>query len=409
MKVLNVNMSLDPVTGGGGAERTFQLSRFLVKAGIECTVLTTDFGLTAERIKALDGVNVIALPCLLKRYYIPRFSYSEIKKIVEVADIVHLMGHWTFINALVYFIAHRLNKPYVVCPAGTLPIYGRSKFIKKLYNWVIGSKIIRNANGHIAIAVNEINQFQDYGVEVNKISIIPNGINVEDFQATDAAGFQKKYGLGNNSFIMFMGRLNSIKGPDLLLRAFCNVKDKFSNFHLVFAGPDGGMLSDLKDMVVEFSASDRVHFLGYLGGADKSQAYHTADLLVIPSRQEAMSIVVLEAGITGTPVLLTDQCGFDDIGAIDGGEVVPATVDGIRRGLIANLKDPIKLKLKGGNLKKYTLRNFTWDSVICKYLTLFHQIFDKLEGPVKNLGIEYVNEPVFLERLAQDADQLKEN
>jgi glycosyltransferase involved in cell wall biosynthesis len=376
MKLLNVNMSLDPVTGGGTAERTFQISRSLVKAGIECTVLTTDLGLTAERIKALDGVNVIALPCLLKRFYISRFSYSEIKKIVGVADIVHLMGHWTFMNALVYLAAHSLNKPYVVCPAGTLPIYGRSKFIKKLYNWVIGSKIIRNANGHIAIAVNEINQFQDYGVEINKISIIPNGINVEDFQTANIADFRRKYGLGDAPFMLFVGRLNSIKGPDLLLRAFCNVKDKFSNYHLVFAGPDGGMLSELKDMVIEFSASDRVHFLGYLGGADKSQAYHAADLLVIPSRQEAMSIVVLEAGITGTPVLLTDQCGFNEVASISGGQVVSASVDGLQKGLIEILRDPAQLKSMGANLKKYVYEHFTWDSVINKYLKLYRQILN---------------------------------
>ena len=376
MNILNVNMSLDPATGGGTAERTIQISRSLVKAGIECTVLTTDLGLNAERIKALDGVNVIALPCLLKRFYISRFSYSEIKKIVEVADIVHLMGHWTFINALVYFIAHRLNKPYVVCPAGALPIYGRSKFIKKLYNCAIGKKIIRNANGHIAIAVNEIAQFQDYWVDVNKISIIPNGINVEDFQAIYVEDFRKKYGLGDNPFVMFMGRLNSIKGPDLLLRAFCNVKDKFSNYHLVFVGPDGGMLSELKDMVVEFSASDRVHFLGYLGGADKSQAYHAADLLVIPSRQEAMSIVVLEAGITGTPVLLTDQCGFDEVDNIGGGQVVAASVGGLQKGLIEILRDPAQLKSMGTNLKKYVYEHFTWDSVINKYLKLYRRILN---------------------------------
>ena len=376
MKVLNVNMSLDPVTGGGTAERTFQISRSLVKAGIECTVLTTDLGVTAERIKALDGVNVIALPCLLKRFYISRFPYRKIKKIVEVADIVHLMGHWTFMNALVYLAVHSLNKPYVVCPAGALPIYGRSKFIKKLYNWAIGSKIIRNANGHIAIAVNEINQFQDYGVEVNKISIIPNGINVEDFQTANIADFRKKYGFGDAPFMLFVGRLNSIKGPDLLLRAFCNVKDKFSNYHLVFAGPDGGMLSELKDMVIEFSASDRVHFLGYLGGADKSQAYHAADLTVIPSRQEAMSIVVLEAAITGTPVLLTEQCGFSEVASIGGGQVVPASVDGLQKGLIRILRDPAKLRAMGTNLKKYTCEHFTWDSVINKYLKLYSQILD---------------------------------
>lgn len=367
---------LDPVTGGGTAERTFQMSRYLVKHRIRCTLLTTSYRLTEDRQNELEGVDLVALPCIIPRYFIPKLHLRKIQKAVESADIIHLMGHWTFINALVYSIAHRLNKPYVVCPAGALPIYGRSRIIKKIYNYVIGNRIIHNANGHIAIAVNEINQFQAYGVGAGKISIIPNGINAEDFQATDAAGFRKKYGLGNNSFIMFMGRLNSIKGPDLLLRAFCNVKDKLQDFHLVFVGPDGGMLSELKEMAVRLGGSGRVHFTGYIGGGEKSQAYHAADLLVIPSRQEAMSIVVLEAGIVGTPVLLTDQCGFDEVERIGGGMVVPALVDGLKKGLLGILKNPDKLTAMGGNLKKYVIASYTWDSVISKYLKLYHQILD---------------------------------
>ena len=375
MKVLNVNMFIDPVTGGGMAERTFQISKFLAKAdGIECTVLTTDLRLTLERIKAMDGVNVIALPCLLRRFYVPKFSYKQIKNIVEVSDIVHLMGHWTFMNALVYSIARRLNKPYVVCPAGALQIYGRSRIIKIIYNYVIGKRIIRNANGHIAIAVNEIDQFQAYGVNVDKIFVIPNGINVEDFQAADIAHFRRKYGLGDDPFILFMGRLNSIKGPDLLLRAFCNLRDKLKNFHLVFVGPDGGMFAELKKMVTECAVGDRVHFIGYLAGADKSQAYHAATLLVIPSRQEAMSLVVLEAGITGTPVLLTDQCGFNDVATIDGGMVVPTSVKGLREGILEILRDSSKLESMGANLQKYICEHFTWDSIINRYLRLYSQI-----------------------------------
>jgi glycosyltransferase involved in cell wall biosynthesis len=376
MKVLNVNMSLDPVTGGGTAERTFQMSRFLAKVGIECIVLTTDLGLTPRRIMDMDGVKVVALPCLVKRFYFPKFSYRLIKRIVADVDVFHLMGHWTFINALVYFIGKRLNKPYVVCPAGALPIYGRSKIIKMFYNLVIGKSIIRNASGHIAITKDEVNQFQDYGVEGDKVSVISNGINAEDFQANDIADFRRKYGLGDVPFIMFVGRLNSIKGPDLLLRAFCNVKDKLRDFHLVFVGPDGGMLAELKEMVADAGAGARVHFIGYLDGADKSQAYHAAELLVIPSRQEAMSFVVLEAGITGTPVLITDQCGLNEVTRIGGGQVVPASAEGIGKGLVEILTDSNGLKSKGVNLKKYICAHFIWDSVIDKYIKLYRQILD---------------------------------
>jgi glycosyltransferase involved in cell wall biosynthesis len=367
-------MSIDAVSGGGTAERTFQISRALTRTEIKCTVLTTDVGFTQERSEALSNAEVIALPCISKRFFIPKVSYKFIKSIIAESDVIHLMNHWTFLNALVYLISYRLNKPYAVCPAGALPIYGRSKFTKKLYNWVIGKKIIRNANGYIAIAVNEIDQFQEYGVKLNNISIIPNGINIEDFQSVDANYFRSKHGLNNNPFIMFIGRLNSIKGPDLLLDAFNKVKDKLQNYHLMFAGPDGGMLSELKDMVEMLGINGKVHFAGYLGGAEKSQAYHAAELVVIPSRQEAMSIVVLEAGITGTPVLITDQCGFDEVEHIGGGRVVPATVDGLKDGLLEILRDPGDLNSKGKKLKEYTIENYTWDAIIQKYIRLYHRL-----------------------------------
>jgi len=377
MKILNVNMSLDPVTGGGTVERTFQMTRSLFRAGIGCTVLTTDLGLTEARVKAMEGINVIALPCINKRFYILKSSYRNIKNIVQAVDIVHLMGHWTFINALVYLAVHRLNKPYVVCPAGALPIYGRSKYIKMLYNFAIGSDIIRNANAHIAIAANEIKQFQDYGVTADKVLLIPNGINTEEFQESDIDGFREKYRLGSNPFILFMGRLNFIKGPDLLLHAFSKIMNEIQNYHLVFVGPDGGMLTKLKKMATEFNASNRVHFLGYLGGPDKIQAYYAADLVVIPSRQEAMSIVVLEAGITGTAILMTNQCGFDEVARVGGGMVVPASVDGLQEGLFEILRYPGKLKPMGANLKKHVIELFSWESVIIKYIDLFKKILGR--------------------------------
>ena len=234
--------------------------------------------------------------------------------------------------------------------------------------------MIRSASAHIGISVNEIEQFKEYGVSPQKVSIIPNGINPEELNSRDIDYFRNKIGIGDSPFILFVGRLNRIKGPDLLLKAFYNIKNNLQDFHLGFVGPDDGMLSELKQMVDEYQLNDRIHFIGYLGGADKSNAYHAADLLVIPSRQEAMSIVVLEAGISGTPVLLTDQCGFNVIEKIDGGKVVQASVKGIELGLIEILRDKDRLNSMGSNLKQYTNENFTWDSIIGKYLTLFGQI-----------------------------------
>jgi len=367
-------MSLDPVRGGGTAERTFQISRSLVRAGLQCDVLTINLNLSDERIEQLDGINLIALECLVKRYYIPKLSQQIIKDAVANADIIHLMNHWTILNALVYLSAKRQKKPYVVCPAGALPLFGRSQKFKYLYNKFIGNNIIFNANGHIAIAVNEIGNFQKYGVQPDKVSLIQNGINPEDFKSSDVDNFRHKFGLNDSPFILFIGRLNTIKGPDLLLNAFKKISEAFNDYHLVFAGPDGGMLSELKNKSEEMEIADRVHFTGYIGGEEKSSAYRAASLLAIPSRQEAMSIVVLETGIIGTPVLLTDQCGFDEVERIGGGKVVSASVEGLQNGLIGMLKDPDNLKSIGTNLKRHVINNYTWEKIINKYIKLYEEI-----------------------------------
>ena len=374
MKVLNINVSLDPVTGGGTAERTFQMSRFIAKAGISCSILTTDIGLTLEHREKLKGIELLACPCLWERFYLPRCSYGQIKRLIESADIVHLMGHWSFLNALAYLLIRRAGKPYVVCPAGALPIYGRSRNLKRFYNWVIGRKIIQNANCCIAITESEIPQMEKYGVTSDKIVVIPNGINLDEVTSQDTCGFRKRYGLEDTKFLLFVGRLSPIKGPDLLLRAFCKLKDAFPAYGLVFAGPDGGMLSELKKIASECDLGERAHFVGYLGGEEKFQAYREADLLVIPSRQEAMSIVVLEAGSVGTPVLLTDRCGFSDISDIGGGLVVSACAEGLEKGLAELLSDRAKLQSMGSELMRYTREKFSWDVIVNSYRRLYDQL-----------------------------------
>jgi glycosyltransferase involved in cell wall biosynthesis len=372
VKILNVIISLDRVTGGGSVERTFQMSRSLVKAGEECTILTTNIGVTPDRIKELAGVTIVALPCLSQRFYLPKFNYKDIQDLVKNTDVIHLMSHWTFLNALVYFIAKRHNKPYVVCPAGVLLIYGRSRVLKTLYNWVIGHKLIKNAAKHIAITADEIPQFRTYGVRKDSITIIPNGIDPEDFKDNKVDDFRAKYGLGNVPFILFMGRLDAAKGPDLLLRAFCNAREYLLPYHLVYAGPDLDKSAELRAMVARYNVGDRVHFLGYVGGLDKSRAYYAADLLVIPSRREAMSIVVLEAGITGTPVLMTDQCGFNEMAEAGGGMVVPASVEALEKGLVEMLGNPADLKKRGEKHKAFVSKHFLWDSIIDKYIHLYN-------------------------------------
>ena len=373
MKILNVVGLLDPVSGGGTAERTLQLSRFLAKGDNQCNILTTNVRLQESKIDNIKNVKIIALPSINTRFFVPMFSISGLKRLIGEADIIHLMNHWSVLNAIVFIIAKILKKPYVVCPAGALPIFGRSRLIKRFYNIIIGRRIVRNANRCIAITHDEIEQFKEYGVPECKISVIPNGIDIEKYSIKDGGSFKKDMGFGNEPYILFMGRLNRIKGPDLLLEAFCSIHKEIGNYHLVLAGPDEGLMKELRDTAEKYQLTERVHFPGHIEGANKNNALKEADLMVIPSRQEAMSIVVLESGVVGTPVLITDRCGFNQIEDLGCGYVVNADKSGIEKGLHQALKDQQQLKQMGGRLKKYVEENYAWSFIIDDFTSLFKE------------------------------------
>lgn len=374
MKILNVCSNFDPMTGGGEAERTFQMNGALRASGAFAQVLTIDTALSDRRKGAFGPEGVISLPCLFRRFYVPKVSPRYINELVEKFDIVHLIGHWTVLNALVYRAAVRANKPYVICPAGALSIFGRSRVLKRIYNFVVGDSIIKNASMCIAVTQEEGAYFIAAGVSPERVCVIPNGIDPGDFLSFDVAGLRKQYTLGERPFVLFLGRLNAIKGPDLLLEAFSRLAARFRDFDLVFVGPDGGMLDSLMAASRREGLEGRVHFIGYLGGTEKSTAYHAAELLVIPSRHEAMSIVALEAGICGTPVLLTDQCGFNQLSEVGGGWVAPATAEGLQRALEEILPNPEARHKAGQNIKSYVASNYGWDVIVESYKSLYARL-----------------------------------
>lgn len=377
MRVLNIDITVDPISGGGCAERTFQMSRALVRNGVACDLLILDIGLTRERLRLLEGVNVHIQPCLIERFYVPRLSVGRVQGLVERSDIVHLMGHWEFPDALLYPIIRHYGKPYVNCPAGSLKVQGRSRFIKAWYNRIIGNRIVQNANRLIAISPNEFSQFEQYGVKHEDIVLVPNGINPEEYLLADNALFRERYSLGNNPFFLFIGRLNPIKGPDLLLKAFIKIAGRFPDHQLVFAGPDEGIGEDLRKMAAEAGVQKRVHFTGFLAQQEKSMALNAAEFLVIPSRSEAMSIVVLEAGAASTPVLATDQCGLNDIASIGGGKIVPVSVEGLEGGLIEMLTAGDSVKKMGRKLYKFVLADYTWQAMAERMLAVYREILDR--------------------------------
>ena len=375
LSIMLVNMTIDAVQGGGTAERTRQLAKYLLQAGCACRLITIVEGfLEASYRKEIAGVEIIAFRSLSRRFHLPLFRPMILWRAIKASDVIHLMNHWTLINAVVFILARLMKKPVVICPAGALRIVGRSRKLKLLYAWIIGDRMIRNAAGVILISENELAHFSQHA-PARSVRLIPNGIDPSNFEDTNAMEFRRQFSLPENGpLILYMGRLNFIKGPDILLKAFISIIDRMDDYHLVFVGPDDGMQSELEAISRTAQVTERIHFTGYVGGALKSQAYHASSFLVIPSRQEAMSIVALEAGAAGKPVLLTDACGFDEVGRIGGGVVVKADIEDLAAGLLHMAASAERNVQMGNAMCTHVLSNFSWSKIVNRHIDYFKKI-----------------------------------
>jgi glycosyltransferase involved in cell wall biosynthesis len=368
---------MDPVMGGGTAERTFQLAKYFSGRGSTVTILTTDSGLSEDRRKTLGGINVIGLRCLFRRFFVVEPRFTLIASLVRRSTIIHLMGHWNILNVIVVFFAWRHRIPYVICPAGELRLFGRSLLLKRIFNILVGNRIVRYASGCIAVTESEFPEFESYGIKASSIQVLPNGIVPDALISHPQTDILSRIGCNKKNYILFMGRLNLIKGPDLLLRAFSKVANANPQLHLVFAGPDGGLLNKLSEETRIMGLQSRVHFAGYVTDGDKATLYKEALFLAIPSRHEAMSIVVLEAGSVSVPVLLTKRCGFNRVADVSGGELVEVSVNDISKGIDCLLRNRDSLEEMGKNLKKLVLDHYSWD-----YIGLCHEnYFQSIANP----------------------------
>ena len=376
MKIIHVCNTVSPLIGGGTAERFLQLHKFCNKLPNVCSkILTLDIDLEHKQLKKYNSHCFLKIPCFYKRFFIPSIftSWLKIYRELKSADIVHIIGHWNILNIIIAVILFSQKKPYVVTPAGALKIFGRSIFFKKIYNILFGYFIIRNASGLIAVTEKEIEDFKAYKIQKARIKIIPNGVDIRDFQPSRINKTIHKYAIPSKHLILFMGRLNFIKGPDILLRAFVLICNKLKKYHLVFVGVDEGMLPILKKITIDNALGGRVHFLGHIIGQDKVNIYYASDILVVPSRTEAMSIVALEAGVSGIPALLTDQCGFKSIKLIDRHLEALCQERSIAKNLLHLLTNNTKRKIIGRNFNKYVSKHFLWEHIAAMHIQFYEK------------------------------------
>ena len=375
MKILQVTPFFSPVHGGS-AEVPYHLSEELVKRGHEVTIYTSDYKLSQEYISSIPGVKVHSFRTWLSlaNLYLTPGIIKKAREEIRHSDVIHMHNYRTFQNVVVAHYARKHSIPYVLQAHGSATTFFQKRWLKRTFDAIWGYRILKDASKVIAVTEMEAEQYKSMGIVENKIEVVQSGIDLSEFDNLPERGeFRRKHGLDSKQkIILYLGRINRIKGLDLLVKAFTELSKPLNEAKLVIVGPDDGYLHFLKKLIADLEISHKVLFTGPLYERERLRAYVDADVYVLPSSYEIFGITILEAMACGIPVVVTDRCGIADVINGQAGVAVSYDKDELSNAILRMLSDE-KMRREFGERGRLLVRDkFNWEKIAERIETVYN-------------------------------------
>lgn len=289
MKVLHYIPSIDRSSGGLGCYMQLLAQDLGKLADLHIATHATDHAYTMNNCK-IHYIGTWKHLRTLKQQWIELLNNLQ-------PDIVHINGCWIPTSALVQKWAQKKGYKVVLSPHGMLEpwIMQRHYWTRKwpaikLYQ----QNAVKQADMIHVTAESEKENLLKLGWN-NRISIVANGINVQDIKIKTS--WKRGYK------ILFLSRIHPKKGIEFLLDAVPHLDKRL---HVIIAGEgEATYIEQLKALAQERQITDRIQFIGGVYGDKKWELYQEADVFVLSTYSENFGIVVAEALASGTPVITT--------------------------------------------------------------------------------------------------------
>lgn len=299
-------------------------------------------------------------------------------------DLVH--GHdWHVVDAL--YELKKEGYPVVLSYHSTEygrcgGVFGADKLFKKIFaQEKLGAEISDRVVTVSKAMRKELSKV--YKIPRERIDITPNAISPRKYHKdVNLKEVKKKYNVPLPSpTILFIGRLEHQKGPDLLINAVPWVLKNRSNAKFLFAGR-GTQSRRLKGRVRKLGVSRAVRFLGWIPYRRYVDLLNTCDVVCIPSRNEPFGIVLLEAWATGRPVVVSDVGGLgENVKNKFNGIKVRPKPRSIARAINYLINHPRAAK-KIGDRGRESVKRFNWNATVKRLLKSYHKVTETKGGKI---------------------------
>lgn len=306
------------------------------------------------RESAAGTFGIITYPACGDWAFAPTMLWT-LGSYIRAADFVTLHSLYSFPVFAGYLLARVYHKPYGLWPHGVLAPFQRrvSAGKKKVYDWLIGRRILNGAAVLFCTAVGEREEARSLKLTSPSV-IIPHGFDAQEYIQLPSRGeFRAEYLRGHQGpLVLFISRLNAKKGLDILTQAFALVFEQMPEARLaiVGSGDPPQFESQVKGWLQECGIASQAIMPGLLIGQEKLQAFADADVFVLPSEAENFGFAMFEAMASRLPVVVSDTLNYaDEIRRCQAGFVVRRDPREFASATLKLLRDSDLRKRMGGN------------------------------------------------------------
>ena len=211
---------------------------------------------------------------------------------------------------------------------------------------------------------------KQFGVKEDKIEVIYNGIDESKFVPAAVAEknkIRKGLGLAGKQIIGINARVNAGKGYETLMVAFKQVRAKFPDTYLISVGGGNPYIQKkINSLVIKLGLSDQVRFLGEWDRGKTPDFYKAIDIFTLPSETEGLPLTIIEAMLSGLPVVATSVGGIPEevIEGRTGYLVEPKDSVGLAEAILKLLENKQLAIKMGSDGRRIALGNFTKNKMI---------------------------------------------